>query len=444
MTLKLIRSVAAACLAAALLPAQEKEEIIVRLSESNANASSKASGISAKNLKAIIEKLSDDELSSADREKLKSVLMKMLGDVSGKSAPKVIRFGGPVGVDVAIEAKPLNLRWQVGQGKEGTSAKVSKKAKSSDVAQTIEWLHLAEDDNKVKKAKGGDLGDGAKQLRVRFRNPDSEGAIIDYVVDTKSGDGKSERLMKAKKAYDEAKKAYVAAKKADGKVRKGKSITFQDVPKGVRHVGKEGQGGKGSFVFDTSTKSGKANKGLVVIDTWSESKTVDKGDLDTVLKLLIQGDGKDAHGVWVVGGEDSKADGAWVTETPSVAKEVLLKLLGGKDAKGKGGKGNQAVLLKVLEGARVHSNDVQVMVESADGPAIDENREEESGEGEVREVIEEMRAEMRELRQMVQEIRKSLRSNRASSNSATRVRTDRLLPPPIREKGAAQIRVRHR
>ena len=183
---------------------------------------------------------------------------------------------------------------------------------------------------------------------------------------------------------------------------------------------------------------------MVVIDTWSESKTVDKGDLDTVLKLLIQGDGKDAHGVWVVGGEDSKADGAWVTETPSVAKEVLLKLLGGKDAKGKGGKGNQAVLLKVLEGARVHSNDVQVMVESADGPAIDENREEESGEGEVREVIEEMRAEMRELRQMVQEIRKSLRSNRASSNSATRVRTDRLLPPPIREKGAAQIRVRHR
>ena len=431
MTLKLIRSVAAACLAAVLLPAQEKEEIIVRLSESNANASSKASGISAKKLKAIIEKLSDDELSSADREKLKSVLMKMLGDVSGKSAPKVIRFGGPVGVDVAIEAKPLNLRWQVGQGKEGTSAKVSKKAKSSDVAPTIEWLHLAEDDNKAKKAKGGDLGDGAKQLRVRFGNPGSEGAIIDYVVDTKSGDGKSERLMKAKKAYDEAKKAYVAAKKADGKARKGKSITFRDAPKGVRHVGKEGQVGKGSFVFDTSTKSGKANKGLVVIDTWSESKTVDKGDLDTVLKLLIQGDGKDAHGVWVVGGEDSKADGAWVTETSDVAK-------------GKGGKGNQAVLLKVLEGARVHSNDVQVMVESADGPAIAENREEESGEGEVREVIEEMRAEMRELRQMVQEIRKSLRSNRASSNSATRVRTDRLLPPPIREKGAAQIRVRHR
>jgi len=431
MTLKLIRSVAAACLAAVLLPAQEKEEIIVRLSESNANASSKASGISAKKLKAIIEKLSDDELSSADREKLKSVLMKMLGDVSGKSAPKVIRFGGPVGVDVAIEAKPLNLRWQVGQGKEGTSAKVSKKAKSSDVAPTIEWLHLAEDDNKVKKAKGGDLGDGAKQLRVRFGNPGSEGAIIDYVVDTKSGDGKSERLMKAKKAYDEAKKAYVAAKKADGKARKGKSITFRDAPKGVRHVGKEGQVGKGSFVFDTSTKSGKANKGLVVIDTWSESKTVDKGDLDTVLKLLIQGDGKDAHGVWVVGGEDSKADGAWVTETSGVAK-------------GKGGKGNQAVLLKVLEGARVHSNDVQVMVESADGPAIAENREEESGEGEVREVIEEMRAEMRELRQMVQEIRKSLRSNRASSNSATRVRTYRLLPPPIREKGAAQIRVRHR
>ena len=431
MTLKLIRSVAAACLAAVLLPAQEKEEIIVRLSESNANASSKASGISAKNLKAIIEKLSDDELSSADREKLKSVLMKMLGDVSGKSAPKVIRFGGPVGVDVAIEAKPLNLRWQVGQGKEGTSAKVSKKAKSSDVAQTIEWLHLAEDDNKVKKAKGGDLGDGAKQLRVRFGNPGSEGAIIDYVVDTKSGDGKSERLMKAKKAYDEAKKAYVAAKKADGKARKGKSITFRDAPKGVRHVGKEGQVGKGSFVFDTSTKSGKANKGLVVIDTWSESKTVDKGDLDTVLKLLIQGDGKDAHGVWVVGGEDSKADGAWVTETSGVAK-------------GKGGKGNQAVLLKVLEGARVHRNDVQVMVESADGPAIAEDREEESGEGEVREVIEEMRAEMRELRQMVQEIRKSLRSNRASSNSATRVRTDRLLPPPIREKGAAQIRVRRR
>jgi hypothetical protein len=440
MTLKLIRSVAAACLAAVLLPAQEKEEIIVRLSESNANASSKASGISAKKLKAIIEKLSDDELSSADREKLKSVLMKMLGDVSGKSAPKVIRFGGPVGVDVAIEAKPLNLRWQVGQGKEGTSAKVSKKAKSSDVAPTIEWLHLAEDDNKAnkankakkaKKAKGGDLGDGAKQLRVRFRNPDSEGAIIDYVVDTKRGDGKSERLMKAKKAYDEAKKAYVAAKKADGKARKGKSITFRDAPKGVRHVGKEGQVGKGSFVFDTSTKSGKANKGLVVIDTWSESKTVDKGDLDTVLKLLIQGDGKDAHGVWVVGGEDSKADGAWVTETSDVAK-------------GKGGKGNQAVLLKVLEGARVHSNDVQVMVESADGPAIAENREEESGEGEVREVIEEMRAEMRELRQMVQEIRNSLRSNRASSNSATRVRTYRLLPPPIREKGAAQIRVRHR
>ena len=383
-------------------------------------------------------------------------------------------------------------------------------AKTAD--ERVETSFIA---GKCKKAKGGDLGDGAKQLRVRFGNPESEGAIIDYVVDTESGDGKSERLMKAKKAYDEAKKAYAAAKKADGKARKGKraaqyliqsgnetlghipggngedvslflrgmdgtakksrkkadgltfawtadasidvhqgkrkdmskskgkskvdSITFRDAPKGVRHVGTEGQVGKGSFVFDTSTRSGKAKKGLVVIDTWSESKTVDKGDLDTALKLLIQGDGKDAHGVWVVGGEDSKADGAWVTETPSVAKEVLLKLLGGKDAKG-----NQAVLLKLLEGARVHRNDVQVIVESADGPAIDVNREEESGDGELREVIEEMRAEMRELRQMVQENRNSLRSNRASSNSATRVRTDRLLPPPIREKDAARVRVRRR
>ena len=65
MTPKLIRSVAAACLAAALLPAQEEEEIIVRLSESTAKASSKVLDLSSKKLKAIIEKLSDDEFDKA-------------------------------------------------------------------------------------------------------------------------------------------------------------------------------------------------------------------------------------------------------------------------------------------------------------------------------------------------------------------------------------------
>ncbi|MGK0156941.1 MAG: hypothetical protein ACI9SE_003916 [Neolewinella sp.] len=51
---------------------------------------------------------------------------------------------------------------------------------------------------------------------------------------------------------------------------------------------------------------------------------------------------------------------------------------------------------------------------------------------------------MRALRQMMQEIRRSLRSNRTSSNRASRVRTDRLLPPAVRNEDTAQIRVRRR
>ncbi|MFT7536282.1 MAG: hypothetical protein ACI85K_002236, partial [Hyphomicrobiaceae bacterium] len=52
MTPKLIRSVAAACLAAALLPAQEEHEVTVRVSGGEAKASSKASVLSSEKLSA--------------------------------------------------------------------------------------------------------------------------------------------------------------------------------------------------------------------------------------------------------------------------------------------------------------------------------------------------------------------------------------------------------
>ncbi|MFT4843816.1 MAG: hypothetical protein ACI90M_004298, partial [Candidatus Azotimanducaceae bacterium] len=127
MTPKLIRSVAAACLAAALLPAQEEHEVTVRVSGVEAKASSKASVLSSEKLSAIIEKLSDDELSSADRKKLKSLLMKVLDDVSGKSSSQVVRLGRSVGREV------------------------DGKIKKSDSSKRVEWAELIED---VVEAKG--------------------------------------------------------------------------------------------------------------------------------------------------------------------------------------------------------------------------------------------------------------------------------------------------
>ena len=74
MTPNWIRSVAAACLAATLMPAQEEHEVIVRVEKSQgAKASSKATvkhKVTHKKMMKIIERISDDDVPSKERKKL--------------------------------------------------------------------------------------------------------------------------------------------------------------------------------------------------------------------------------------------------------------------------------------------------------------------------------------------------------------------------------------
>ncbi|MGK0155757.1 MAG: hypothetical protein ACI9SE_002723, partial [Neolewinella sp.] len=241
MTPKLIRSVAAACLAAALLPAQEEHEVTVRVSGGEAKASSKASVLSSEKLSAIIEKLSDDELSSADRKKLKSLLMKVLDDVSGKSSSQVVRLGRSVGREVAgkIEKSDLSKRveWAelIEEVVEADSVKGAKKAgtwiesvkeahdhvkgehgKAAGVARR--WAVAAGEKPVFARAvrltdvtsqsatiaepiraheHHADVGIEVKAHAIaRLGDPDSAHDAIAYVYDSKDGDGKAIHWVK--------------------------------------------------------------------------------------------------------------------------------------------------------------------------------------------------------------------------------------------------------
>lgn len=133
MTPKLIRSVAAACLAAALLPAQEEHDVIVRVKSDESKASAKKSALKDKKMVALLEKLADTELSNADRKKVAAMLKKMLAETSGVAEIEV----------VAAEKKPT-LRWAIDKAKGGDA---TAKERSDKVVQ---WLTLTDD---VKKAK---------------------------------------------------------------------------------------------------------------------------------------------------------------------------------------------------------------------------------------------------------------------------------------------------
>ena len=109
MTPNLIRSVAAACLAAALMPAQEEHEVIVlpkgQYSVTNGGSDAK----SRTKLITIVEQLSDESTSPAERKKLKRTLLKLLGD-----ADEQAKGVGVVEVqDVAAEAEAGGWLWRV-------------------------------------------------------------------------------------------------------------------------------------------------------------------------------------------------------------------------------------------------------------------------------------------------------------------------------------------
>ncbi|MFT4514618.1 MAG: hypothetical protein ACI91B_003330, partial [Planctomycetota bacterium] len=507
MTPKLIRSVAAACLAAALLPAQEEEEIILRVSESSAKASSKASGLSSKQMKAIIEKLSDDELSSADRKKVKAALMKMLGDV--KSESRVIHLDGTVRRDIETKSKPVSLRWHIGQGtgKGGKPGALGKKSKSSDQPKLIEWAQLGVDVSKAKsikktkganeaytwlesveksrdhakhehgaygeqhskkgehdksatarvihsydganqasiivqlnkaielghggdavgahkahgidlhpraiallgkpdsqhdvityvqdtsgdgkairwlstskqgqgkaKAKGGDLGARATQLRTRLDRPDSDDAVVEYLFNTQNGDGKSERLTKAKKAYNQAKKAYAAAKKAHGKASKVAdlfgAVKLDDVKRAqvkdgaVRYVRNQTvklddvteakiKDGTITYVLNRSAKQGSkkamTNKaGQFLLKSGNETIEFKSGGNGEDVRVFMRGANGKAKAVKKSSKKGSKkADGFTFEWTGDVSMDVFQG-----DTKGKGkSKGGSFTFSDVPKGA---------------------------------------------------------------------------------------------
>ena len=232
------------------------------------------------------------------------------------------------------------------------------------------------------------------------------------------------------------------------------SFTFRKPKsaKQTKNTWKFEEGAKGEWNAPKAKKPGKQAKGSFFFGTRSDASKDDSGERDVLLKLKSKGD---QEGFWVVDGKDSKRAGAWVTHIPSIEKDVLLKLLhsdgddreirtvlkmiDGKDSSAKGTKHDG--LLFGVHAPHAHGHDVEVVVEEREAEEEEEETEE-GGNDEVLEMIEEMRVEMRELRSMMQEIRNSLRSNRASSNSARRVRTGRQLPPAVRNEETAKVRVR--
>jgi len=188
MTPNLIKSVAAACLAAALLPAQEVHDVIVRTQKvDTAKASSKSSDKHAaihKKMTKIIERMSADGVSSAERKKLKKALLDIIGSVQKKSksqdhfvvsrladvfgdAPKKSKAKGHVVYSTAKnkkgdmlfgKAEPGAIAWVTDLG-DGKSKK--RKAIGTVVGKTSDtphgaWLELAQ--GSAKKAgnkKGG-------------------------------------------------------------------------------------------------------------------------------------------------------------------------------------------------------------------------------------------------------------------------------------------------
>lgn len=236
MTPNLLRSVAAASLCAALIPAQDVHDVIVRTKKvDGTKVSKKTSAKDAathKKMMKLIERMGSDDVSSAERKKLKATLLKMLshktGDVYFYSTKK------PTATKSKPEAATAEVwAWVDDDGKvhskKATKGKVDLLYKASDKPH-VAWLDVA----KAGDAKGlwvtrGEKAhavevhklDGKKDVFWTAQEPKQKGRIvrlnkgkkIDAIVD-KPSKGKNGYLLEWHKANGEQGKAKDAKKKA--------------------------------------------------------------------------------------------------------------------------------------------------------------------------------------------------------------------------------------
>jgi len=316
MTPKLIRIVAAACLGAALVPAQHEHDVVVRKVRTDAKkkASDKKTHATVLHL---IEKLSDGDLSAADRKKCKQQLIKLLGkahkvegDALLEVRPIISKVRRPEGEEVAI-AVEVSDDWNKNLAKKAKSGKPAIRwhvDKKGNVAHAVEVEEVArprilsvkpteigedvivEVDTAIvqdpKKAKArDDLGARAKRLRARLGDVPTLGRLFE------KGDGDEKTIVRyhtiedAKRAVEGAQKAHAEALRAHREAMK------------AHHEALEAHGEHGVDVFRLR-KGGDAKGGIYFLDqdpkkakSKSKAKNKSKGGVFT-FEVDEEGHGK--------------------------------------------------------------------------------------------------------------------------------------------------------
>jgi hypothetical protein len=287
MTPNLIRIVAAACLGGALVPAQHEQEVIPRKATEARPSPSKQDPVKSKAssarrhalVLALVEKLSDGDLSDAERSKCKRELIELLGSVNVEkdallhARPIVSRLrrngGDEVAVVVDVEdarredvvrkiveskakaGKP-SVRWHV--DKKNNVARVVETESverprflsvkpaevEGDVIVEVDTA-IVQDPKKNKKVRKVDLGDRAERLRARLGKVSKAGGILDKVatgsdgrviLQYRSAEDARRAAETAVKAHADALRAHEEAIKAHERARKAHGNRIFQVHKG--------------------------------------------------------------------------------------------------------------------------------------------------------------------------------------------------------------------
>lgn len=469
MTPNLIRSVAAACLAAALMPAQEEHEVIVLPKGQYSVTKGGSDAKSRTKLITIVEQLSDESTSPAERKKLKRTLLKLLGD-----ADEQAKGVGVVEVqDVAAEAEAGGWLWRVSQPKKGDASGQSGLGKewTEAIRQSFEGQDPVKSAEAAKESKGNALRLRAKELRAQWAKPGAgEGEHADEVAVVVESNGSEEphiRYLDWREARSAASKARsdAAAARVQAMKARDEAMRVHDEAMNVHAEAMKAHRGAHAVVVESEDASDEPARFRFVTPQDPKSlqvlrqrigKLAPDVEVRNVERFLV----RDAEGkLKTIKSEAGKSDGftfEWRTDGDDAKGKSekglkylfqvdgdeahehkgLLKLFGeAHKSANKGGKGNVIYFGGTAPAVAVeHEHEAEECEECEEGEGSEHN------DGEVLEMIEAMRGEMRELRTMIEEIRNSLRGNRAGP-MVTRDRSARLAPAAVRKEDATPPRL---